>query len=51
MHGGKNGLVAGKDHPASSFRDETMGRLLPYLECFEGTVELELFSLVEIIVI
>jgi hypothetical protein len=43
-----HGLVAGKDHSAFSFRDETMGRLLPYLKCFEGTVELELFSLVEI---
>jgi Fe-S cluster biogenesis protein NfuA len=40
--------VAGKDHSAFSFRDEAMRRILPFLERFDGTVELELFSLAEI---
>ena len=43
-----HGVAEGKDHSAFSFRDETMGRLPPFLKSFDGTVELELFSFAEI---
>ncbi len=43
-----HGVSEGKDHSAFTFRDLTMGRLTPFLESFDGTVELELFSLAEI---
>jgi hypothetical protein len=43
-----HGLVDGVDHSSFSFRDETVRGCLPFLKTFEGTLELELFSLREI---
>jgi hypothetical protein len=43
-----HGLIGGRDHSAFSFRDKALRRIIPFLKAFEGTIELELFSLAEI---
>jgi hypothetical protein len=43
-----HGIAEGKDHAAFSFRDPSMSPLVPFLRIFDGTVEIEVFSLDEL---